>query len=165
MFEHYQVGKQVPPNFLKSIESSNEERNFLSFNEHGLTACIILNNITKDELKEFQGNLTVIYKDLEVPFLVLKYKNSSFEFPIFSNESLSVSNKLTIMVIELNGFILKHNRMLGLEMELVNALVEGVNFTRALTKEQVQSIISNQIYPNNTAEDMCKGGIRQVFRR
>ena len=165
MFEHYQVGKQVPPNFLKSIESSNEERNFLSFNEHGLTACIILNNITKDELKEYQGNLTVIYKDLEMPFLVIKFKDSSFEFPIFSNDSLTVSNKLTIMFIELNGFILKHNRMLGLEMELVNALVEGVNFTNTLTKEQAQSIISNQIYPNYTAEDMYKGGIRQVFRK
>jgi hypothetical protein len=69
------------------------------------------------------------------------------------------------MFIELNGFILKHNRMLGLEMELVNALVDGVNFTNTLTKEQAQYIISNQIYPNNTAEDMCKGGIRQVFRR
>jgi hypothetical protein len=165
MFEHYQVGKQVPPNFLKSIENSKTERNFLSFNEHGLTACVILNNITKNELKEFQGNLTVIFKDLEIPFLVLKFKDSSFEFPIFSNESLSVSNKLTIMFIELNGFILKHNRMLGLEMELVNALVDGVNFTNTLTKEQAQYIISNQIYPNNTAEDMCKGGIRQVFRR
>lgn len=165
MFEHYQVGKQVPPTFLKSIENSKVERNFLSFNEHGLTACIILNNITKEELKEYQGNLTVIYKDLEVPFLVLKFKNSSFEFPIFVNESLTVSNKLTIMFIELNGFILKHNRMLGLEMQLVNALVEGVNFTNTLTKEQAQSIISNQIYPKYTAEDMCKGGIRQVFRR
>ncbi|WP_418181371.1 hypothetical protein ACNSOL_11770 (plasmid) [Aliarcobacter lanthieri] len=165
MFEHYQVGKQVPPNFLKNIESSNEERNFLSFNEHGLTACIILNNITKEELKEYQGNLTVIYKDLALPFLVLKFKDSSFEFPIFPNKALSVSNKLTIMFIELNGFILKHNRMLGLEMELVNALVEGVNFTNTLTKEQAQSIVSNQIYPNYTAEDMCKGGIRQVFRR
>ncbi len=166
MLEKYEINKIVPSGLLEELKKAGDtERNFLTFNENGITAYIILNKIDKSELKQYNSNLTVIYKDLEVPFLVLKYKEDSFEFPFFPNESLKIGNALDILFIDLNGYVLKSYRRLGLDMNMLKNITNGIDFVNALSKEQIISIIKNQIYIKYTPEQMHKGGVRQVFRR
>jgi len=165
MLERYKINKQVPPGLLEELKKTNEERTFLTYDGKGITAYIILKDITRNELKQYTSNLTVVYKDLEIPFLVLKYKENSFDIPIFPNESLEIANKLDILIVDLNGYILKSYRRLGLNMNITNAIAAGINFVNTLTKKQIISIIQNQIYIKYTPEQMHKGGIRQVFRK
>ena len=162
--ELLQVGKQVPPQMLSELSKVNGERAFVTYTDTSMTAFIVLQDIQKSELKEFKGTLTVIYQDFEVPMLVLKYKNASFDMPLTYHGDF-LPNALNIYIIELNGMILKHIRRVGLDENISSAMAQGIEKTKGLTAEQVLTKVSIKIYPFYTAEQMCKGGIRQVFKR
>ena len=164
--EIVKLNKQVPSHLLGELSKAQGERAFLSYGASGLEAYIVLSEITKSELKEFKGSLTVIYQDYEVPFVILKYKNMSFDMPIFPKEGVpEVGNHLKIFAIELNGYIAKGIRGVGIDMDLMSKITDGINFVSLLSLEQIGSMVQTQVYPKYSQEDMVKGGTRQVFRR
>lgn len=162
--EIVQVGKQVPPQMLKELSKANGERAFVTYTDNAMSAFVVLNGVQKHELKEFKGNLTVIYQDYEVPFMILKYKNASFDMPLAYHGDF-LPNKLNIYIIELNGYIVKHMRVLGLNETISSAMVKGIEKIKDLTLPMMMTKVQVKVYPLHTAEEMCKGGIRQVFLR
>ena len=162
--ELIQIGKQVPPQMLKELSKVNGERAFVTYTESSMTAFVVLDGIQKSELKEFKGTVTVIYQDFEVPMLVLKYKKASFDMPLTYHGDF-LPNALNIYLIELNGFIMKQIRVVGLDEEISSAMAKGIEKTKGLSSKEVLTKVSIKIYPFHTAEQMCKGGVRQVFMR
>lgn len=165
--EKFELNKEVPPTLKESlIRAGMGDRAFLDYRDGNINAYIFMSNITKGELKEFNGSLTVVFKDLTVPFLVLKYKEASFDMPFLPAQSNgNITNELNIIVIEARDFKIKSMRKLGLNMEIVEAIAEAINFINTLSKQDVFNIIKTQIYPTISPDEMHKGGIRQVFRR
>ena len=158
------VGQQVPPHMLSELQKVNGERAFVTYTDTAMTAFIVLKDIEKFELKEFKGSVTVVYQDYEVPFLVLKYKKASFDMPLTYHGDF-LPNQLNIYVVELNGFVMKHMRVLGLDANISEAMARGIEKTKDLTLPQVMTKVQVKIYPFKSADDMYRGGIRQVFRR
>ena len=163
-FEAFEVGKVVPVTLRNELEKIEGERAFCSLGDGGINIFIVINKITKKELKEFAGSVSVIYQEYEVPFLILKYQNMSFDMPLRVSGSLG-GNAANIYIIDLKGYILKYMRLLGLNETLFSAIKQGVEFSGAMDQPTMWSIIQNTIYPKYSAADMCKGGIRQRFER
>lgn len=109
------------------------------------------------EINEFNGSLAVVFKDLTVPFLVLKYKETSFDMPFFpAKKSGNITNELNIVVIEANKFKIKAMRTLGLNMDMAEAIAGGINFINTLSKQDVINTVRTQIYPT-ISPDRCLG--------
>jgi len=164
MKELIQVGKQVPINMLKELNKGSGERAFIVYTKSSMTAFIVLDNITKNEIKNHKGNLTVIYQDYQIPFLVLNYKNSSYDMPLsYSGDFLP--NKLDIFLIDLNGYVTKHMRSLGLDENITNSIAKGIERVKDMSLEMIFTKAQVSIYPQYSTEEMSKGGVRQVFLR
>jgi hypothetical protein len=142
------------------------ERAFLSRENTGLTAYIVLNSITKHELNEFKSSVTVIYQNYEIPFLILKYKTMSYDMPLISSPGAnSYTNSLTIYIIDLNGYILKDIRLLGLEDKLAKSIQSGYDSISSKSVEEIIYKVQTSIYPKYSYKDMLKGGTRHHFPR
>lgn len=161
----FQINKQVPEPLLSSLMKVEGERSFCTVNPAGgIDAYIILDSIQKSETEEIAGNVTVVYQDFDIPFLVLAYKNMSFDMPIFKQEHKLMGNALSIYLLELNGYILKDQRVLGLDENMINSIRSGIESMKQKPNESLLPFVQ-KIYQKYTPEDMKKGGIRQVFRR
>lgn len=163
MFEVYTVNRQVPKGLVDYLEKGSGERTFLRITESSINAFIVLNNITKNEIKEFKGDLSVIFQDYEIPFLTIKYKTISFNMPIINKDKSYWTNILTVFVIDSKGYVLRQQRVLGLEKSLVDKIINGAESAARLSENEITRIVSTRIYPKYSNQDMCKGGIRQRF--
>jgi tRNA G10 N-methylase Trm11 len=160
----YQINKVVPQPLLSQLQKVEGDRAFCSLGKDGINIFIVIEDISKKEFKEFKRDLTVIYQDYQIPFLILKYKTMSFNMPLTLNEPLE-GNATNIFIIEHNGYILKQIRRLGLNYELYTAIKEGSDFVKDVDKTTLITTVNNHIYPKYSGSDMCKGGIRQKFKR
>lgn len=162
--EILEKNKQVPQSMLSMLMEETGDRTFISRDDTGLTAYVVMNSITKHELKEFHQDVTVIYQNYEIPFVIFKYKNMSYDMPLIPTKNINTfTNSLTIYIIDSNGYILRQIRRLGLELKLAESIMAGYDFISRKSTEEVVHKITNSIYPKYSSEDMLKGGIRQHF--
>ena len=148
------------------LEKETGDRTFMNRSEIGIEVFIVLNSITKKEQKELKSSLSVIYQNYEIPFLILKYKHMSFDLPLMPNTRVNTyTNRLLIYIIDSKGYVLKEQRILGLNESLADNIIAGINSISARTKEEIANIALNKIYPQYTMQQMLKGGIRQRFER
>jgi len=164
--EAYSINKQVPEKLLTELQKESGDRAFFNRSNLGLEVFIVMENISKHELKEFKNSLSLIYQDYDIPFLILKYKKMSFDIPLISNQNVhNNTNSLNIYIIDSQGYILKHMRNLGLENSLANAILSGLDSISMLRQEAIMEYIMRKIYPFYSIQDMLKGGLRQRFER
>jgi len=161
---HFQIGKKVPSEFAKELDKASGERAFCDTQLGALNVYILLDGITKSELKEAAEGLHVIYQDFGIPFLVLKYKSMSFDLPLFSKNEQPVGNALNIYFIELNSYALKHMRLLGIDEKMTSIINAGIESTLGMEKADILQF-ARKIYATKTPGDMTKGGARQIFKR
>ncbi len=160
-----EVGKPLPEPLYGSLAAVKGERSFCVVNAGGgIDVYVVLNGISAKELEEYKGNVSVIFQDYELPFLVLKYKNDSFDMPMFRQEHELVGNALTIHIVELKGFVLKGYRLLGLDEKMTAALKAGFDSVIAKASSDLLAYMP-KIYAKYSAKDMCNGGVRQRFLR
>jgi len=93
-YEAMIVNKQVPVSTLKMLSSEKGDRAFDTYRYGSLEIFIVLNNISKEEVKEFNGNFSIIYQDYQIPFIVLKYKKMSFDIPLINLIDFDTSNNM-----------------------------------------------------------------------
>lgn len=163
-YEAMIVNKQVPVSTLKMLSLEKGDRAFDTYRYGSLEIFIVLNNISKEEVKEFNGNFSIIYQDYQIPFIVLKYKKMSFDIPLINLIDFDTSNNmLSIYLVDENNHILKSIRTLGLNSELMKNISNGYKNVAFKSKSQRFETVVNDIYPKLSPKDMCKGGIRQRF--
>ena len=106
----FMVGEIMPQEDLFRMQKMKDDFTSIEFSGGILVAQIVMEGITKKQLKAFHGDLTIIYQDYEIPFLVFKYKKMSFEVPIIAhvdfNQKISASH-LCIQVVERKNHVLK----------------------------------------------------------
>jgi hypothetical protein len=164
--EIYIKNTQVPQPLLTLLKQASGDRAFFNRSETGLEAFIVLNGITKKELEEFNGSLSVIYQDYGIPFIILKYECMSFDMPLLPNLAVdNFASSLTVYVIDSKDYILKQIRYLGLEERLATEIHSGLDTVSMLRKEAIPEFVMRKIYPVVSRKDMLKGGIRQRFER
>jgi len=161
---HFQVNKRVPEEFALELNKASGERSFCDTQLGSLNVYIILDGISKSELKEIAEDVHVIYQDFGIPFLVFKYKNMSFDLPLFSKDGKKIGNALTIYFIELNGYMLKHMRLLGLDEKMTQTINAGIASILEMKKEDIFQF-ARKIYAQKSPEEMTRGGVRQIFKR
>lgn len=126
MLAKIEVGKPLPEPWYSSLAAVKGERSFCVTNTSGgIDVFVVLDGISAKELDEFKGSLSVIYQDLELPFLVLKYAKMSFDMPLLKQEKALSGNALNIYVVELKGFILRSYRVLGLNENITAHIKQG----------------------------------------
>lgn len=156
--------KQAPRELLDLFLAGPQiERAFCSTDNGGFDVFIILKNITKRELKEIEGDLSVIFQDYELPMLILKYKNMSFDLAL--QGKLPDGNAMRIITVEMKEHIIKHSRLLGLSEELTTNIRKGMKFTEGMSAKDILYNLRNKIFPKYSPKDMCKGGVRQRFEK
>ena len=165
MLANFQVGKPLPEPIYSSLAKVKGERAFCSVNAGGgVDVYVVLDGISGKELEEYKGDVSLIYQDYELPFLVLKYKNDSFDMPLLRQDNEFFGNALTIHIVELKGFVLKSLRLLGLDEKMATVMKAG--FESVLKKADADLLAyMPKIYAKYTAKDMCSGGVRQRFLR
>lgn len=164
--ELFTKNKQVPLTLLTILEEESGDRAFVNRSESGLKVFIVMNKISKKELEEFKGSVSVIYQNYEIPFMILKYKHMSFDMPLIPNTKVdNFTNFLTIYIIDSNGYILKEMRGLGLDQHLATQILSGIDSIQTLNKAMITECVERKIYPRYTMKDMLKGGVRQRFER
>lgn len=154
----FEVGKKIP--IEVGLEKASGERAFANI-DGSINVFLVLNNITKSEMEEFNGDLSVILQEYEVPILVLKYKSMSFDMPLLHGNISE--NILNIYIVSFPGYILKHQRMLGLNDDFFEAVKTNIQSIDGMDEMSVYSIVNRHIYPKYSPKDMCKGGVRQRF--
>ena len=164
--EVYSINKQVPKSLLTELQKESGDRVFFNRSDLGLEIFIVMENISKHELKEFRDSFSLIYQNYDIPFLILKYKKMSFDMPLMPNVNVSSStNSLNVYIIDTHGYVLKHMRNLGLEHTLAKEILIGLDSIATLSKEEIVTHVLNKIYPLYSMKDMLKGGVRQRFER
>jgi hypothetical protein len=164
MLQAFIKNKQVPIEFLDFLlEGGTSDRCFIDY-AAGFNVYIVLKDISKHELKEFEEDLSVIFQNFDLPFLVLKYKQMSFEMPLIPIEKIEYSNVLVITIIDSNGFIVKHLRFLTLDFNLAFHIVEGFNSLSGKSKGDIV-LKASKIYKTHSSKYFLSGGIRQRFER
>ena len=160
----FTVGKQVPEFLLRALKRQRGDRAFCSVGDSGTDIFLVGLNFSDKEIAEVSGELEVIFQDYEVPFLVLKYKNISFDIPLRGIEGEPLGgNALRIYLIEENGYILKNMRLLGLNDEITDLVRKGASFTDKMDEASMNQIVLSRIYPKHSPREMTEGGVRQLF--
>jgi len=164
---HFQVNKQVPEEFLVELNKSSGERSFCTIINNALSAFVILQGITKDELKSVAEEVHVIYQEFDIPFLILKYKGMSFDMPLFVHKDDSdeeIGNALTVYFIELSGYVVKHMRLLGLNDDVMRCIRRGIESIKrdGLSRSDI-FLKAQKVYSQKTPEEMLRGGVRHIF--
>lgn len=163
-YEAMITNQKVPASVLKMLSLENGDRAFDTYRYGSLEIFIVLNNISKKEVKEFNGDLSIIYQDYKIPFIILKYKKMSFDIPLVNLIDLNIDNNmLSIYVIDENNHTLKNIKVLGLNSQLMKNISSGYQKIALMSKNKRFEIVVNDIYPKLSPSNMCKGGIRQRF--
>jgi hypothetical protein len=163
-YEAMLVNKQVPASVLKMLSLGKGNRAFDTYRYGTLEIFIVLNNISQQKVREFNGDISVIYQDYKVPFIILKYKKMSFDIPLVNLIDIDIDkNMLSIFVVDENSYILKNIKLLGLNSELMENISNGYKNIASNSINQMMYTLHNEIYPKLSPNDMCKGGIRQRF--
>lgn len=163
-YESMMINQEVPASVLKMLSLEKGDRAFDTYRYGSLEVFIVLNNISKKEVKEFNGDLSIIYQNYKIPFIVLKYKKMSFDIPLINLIDLDTNNNMmSIYVVDENNHTLKNIKVLGLNPELMKNISNGYKNIALMSKNQRFEIAVSDIYPKLSPKDMCKGGIRQRF--
>lgn len=88
---------------------------------------VTLNNIAQEELQSFQGVLEIAYLVVEhIPFLIFKFENDlCFDSAIFNLEAeTKEENALNLILIENVDYSVVESRMLGLNPEIIQRLID-----------------------------------------
>lgn len=149
----FMSGKKLPEE-VSQIINKNEGPTSLLFISGGFDVFIKLNNISVLEEEAFFGKFHIVYKEIDIPFLILVFSDFIFDIPIQKLPE-NIGNAFNIYFVETNGNILKGIRVASLEANILTSLVKRVSEISSYDFEKAKEMVLD-IYSKHDSISIAK---------
>jgi len=157
-----EIGKRLDRQILDEFKYIEDGSIIDAIFSDGLALFLILKNVNEKELELFNGGLSVIFQDFEVPFLILDYKQiMTFSTPLRYKGELK-RDFLTVFVVEQNGYIVKSIKQMKMKPKLMNLIRETVEKSTKLNIVTHCAKV-HEIYERLNNKAITKNGVKQNF--
>jgi len=161
----FTVEKIIPQEDLSRMQKINDDSVYIEGSEKLTLIQIIIQGITKKDMKAFKGDLTIIHQDYDVPFIVLKYKGMRFEVPIaFGTHEKVNTSHLCIQVVERKNHVLKLISNIELNEQIATKIASSKYITDGPLPNMYSLMVGiDKVYTENF-KNMSQGGTRHFAK-
>lgn len=135
------TGKELPTEITEILRMKEGMVN-LTFISGGFDVFITLDRISKEEEDAFFDKFHILYRELDIPFLILSFNTYVFDIPIYRLNK-ETGNAFNIYLVEKEGYILKGIRVASLENSILQKLLLRISEIASYDSEKVKEIVTN----------------------